>query len=93
MIYKTFERYEFFEKGDDVIRYYGNSAREFLKENKDEYELIGRSVKTEHGEGVIIGYEVNMAIRDLYWIVYIPETGMTCYPIVNDPKFYENIIE
>lgn len=92
MIYKTFAKYEGFDEGS-VIRYYGDSAVDFLEDSKmyDESFLIGRDCKTEYGIGTIIGIEVNNAILDNYWIVYIPKLNQCHYPLVNDASFYKTL--
>lgn len=88
-----------FEEEQSVIQYFGEDIenieiREEIKERIKKYMYKECSVKLEADcteQGIIIGFEDNLAFNDYYYIVYVPAKEMTYYMLANDSEFVRGI--
>lgn len=64
--------------GKDAIKFnaFGDTAQNIYKE-----------CETEKGRGIIIGVENSETFMDVYYIIYIPNTGETVFELVNNASF------
>lgn len=78
----------------DVIRYFGKdidvAVEKYPEDCKKEY--IGKGCYTSDEDyGIIVGFEYNEPMADLYYIIYVPETKETTYELSYDKSFITSI--
>lgn len=63
-----------------ITQYYGEDCQERLKGEHAE-DCLYKEVKTDDGDGIVIGFEDNEVMDDLYYIIYVPEKHRTVYAL------------
>lgn len=87
-----------FKEEKPVIQYFGKDVENIdIKEEikKDVMKYLYKDclvkIKSIIEKGIIIGFEINQAYNDYYYIVYVPNEGTVYYMLANNSEFTKNI--